>query len=318
MADNTTTQVATQNQQQMAATGQINDKFITGLIQQVKQKQDLGLSFPADYNPANELNGAYLKLKETKDKNGKPALEVCSTASVATALMMMVNSHLSMLKGQCYPIPYGSQLNIQPSVYGNICNARRYGMLDINASVIYEGDIFKYHKMDGMTVIDSHEQDFENIDIGKIKGAYAIAVFKDGTKKAEVMNMTQIKNSWSQGYGYKENGNGTHQKFTDQMCEKTVKNRLLKHIIRTYGEPDTAEVYERYEEQENIDIVAENVRYEIAQNANQTEFQPIAAIEEKPEPKTMADVTAGKQEKEAVKAEKKGQDIPAFMQTENM
>lgn len=318
MAESTATQVATQNQQQMVATGQINDKFITGLIQQVKQKQDFGLSFPADYNPANELNGAYLELKKTKDKNGKPVLDVCSTASVATALMMMVNSHLSMLKGQCYPIAYGSQLNIQPSVYGNICNARRYGMLDINASVIYEGDIFKYHKMDGMTVIDSHEQDFENIDIGKIKGAYAISVFRDGTKKAEVMNMAQIKNSWSQGYGYKENGNGTHQKFTDQMCEKTVKNRLLKHIIRTYGEPDTAEVYERYEEQENIDIVAETVKYEISQNANQTEFQPIAAIEEKESPKTVADVTAGKKEKEAVKAEKKEQAIPAFMQTENM
>ena len=70
------------------------------------------------------------------------------------------------------------------------------------------------------------------------------------------------------------------------------------------------------------EIRTENIQHEvhqeIAQNANQTEFQPVAAIEEKPEPKTMADVTAGKQEKEAVKAEKKEQATPAFMQTENM
>ena len=56
MADKSTTAVTTQNQQtQVAMTGQVNDKFITGLIQQVKQKQELGLTFPTDYNPANEL-----------------------------------------------------------------------------------------------------------------------------------------------------------------------------------------------------------------------------------------------------------------------
>lgn len=262
-------------------TGQINDKFITSLIQQVKQKQELGLSFPADYNPANELMGAYLVLKETTDKNGKPVLEVCSRTSVAFALMSMVNKHLSMLKGQCYPIAYGGKLQVQPSVYGNIANARRYNMVDINASPIFEGDEFKFHMEDGKKVIDKHEMTFESIDNQKIKGAYAVAVFSDGTKKAEVMTMAQIKQAWQQGFGYKENG--THQKFTDQMCEKTVKNRLIKHIIRTHGEPDVANEYERDEEFENVDIVAEDVAYEIEQNANSVPFE---TIEEKPEPPT--------------------------------
>ena len=315
-------EVATQGTQTPAMAGQVNDKFITGIIQQVKQKQELGLSFPADYNPVNELNAAYLVLKQTKDRNNKPALEVCSPASVATALMQMVNSHLSMMKSQCYPIVYGNTLNIQPSVFGNTCNARRYGMVDINAACIYEGDEFSYHLEDGKTVIDSHKQDFENIDIKKIRGAYAVAVFKDGTKKAEIMNMAQLKSAWAQGYGYKENGNGTHQKFTDQMAEKSVKNRLLKQIIRTYGEPDTVDAYEKYEEQESIDVVAADVAYEIAENSNKEEFiidEP-PVIEEKPAPKTVADVPdikVGKKDKEPVKAEKK-QDIPAFMKMENM
>lgn len=315
-------EIATQGTQTPAMTGQVNDKFITGLIQQVKQKQELGLSFPADYNPVNELNAAYLVLKQTKDRNNKPALEVCNPASVATALMQMVNSHLSMMKSQCYPIVYGNQLNIQPSVFGNTCNARRYGMVDINATCIYEGDNFKFHIEDGKTVIDSHTQDFENIDITKIKGVYAVATFRDGTKKAEIMNMAQLKSAWAQGYGYKENGNGTHQKFTDQMAKKTVKNRLLKEVIRTHGEPDVAEAYEKYEEQEAIDTVAEDVAYDIETHANKEEFvidEP-PAIEEKPEPKTVADVTAGVKEKEAVKVEKKEQrqDIPAFMRQEVM
>lgn len=312
-------EVTTQTQQSPAMTGQVNDKFITGLIQQVKQKQELGLSFPADYNPVNELNAAYLILKQTKDRNGRPALEVCSPMSVATALMQMVDSHLSMLKYQCYPIVYGNQLNMQPSVFGNTCNARRYGMVDINAACIYEGDEFKYHLVDGKIVIDSHVQNFENIDITKIKGAYAVATFNDGTKKAEIMNMAQLKSAWSQGFGYKENGNGTHQKFTDQMAKKTVKNRLLKEVIRTHGEPDVAEAYEKYEEQEAIDTVAADVAYDIETHANKEEFvidEP-PAIEEKPAPKTVDDVTAGAKEKEAVKVEKK-QDVPSFMQMEDM
>lgn len=306
------TEVAMRNTQ-APMTGQVNDKFITGLIQQVKQKQELGLSFPADYNPANELMGAYLVLKETTDKNGKPVLEVCSQASVAFALMSMVNKHLSMLKGQCYPIAYGGKLQCQPSVYGNIANARRYEMLDINASPIFEGDEFEFHMEDGKKVIDRHKMTFASIDNQKIIGAYAVAVFKDGTKKAEVMTMAQIKTAWQQGYGYKENGNGTHQKFTDQMCEKTVKNRLIKHIIRTHGEPDVANEYERDEEFEGVDIIAEDVAYEIEQNANQIPFEPINQLEEKPVPPT---IPTAKAEKEPVEVKAGQQELPDFMKNE--
>lgn len=181
-------------------------------------------------------------------------------------------------------------------------------MVDINASPIFEGDEFKFHMEDGKKVIDKHEMTFESIDNQKIKGAYAVALFADGTKKAEVMTMAQIKQAWQQGFGYKENGNGTHQKFTDQMCEKTVKNRLIKHIIRTHGEPDVANEYERDEEFENVDIAAEDVAYEIEQNANSVPFD---AIEEKPEPPTVAKAT----EKEPVAAQGE-QPLPDFMKAD--
>ena len=59
---------------------------------------------------------------------------------------------------------------------------------------------------------------FASIDNQNIIGAYAVAVFADGTKKAEVMTMAQIKQSWQQGYGYKENGNGTHQKLSYRLA----------------------------------------------------------------------------------------------------
>lgn len=74
---------------------------------------------------------------------------------------------------------------------------------------------------------------------------------------------------------------------------------------------------EAYEIGQGNDVfdIEEQVRRDIEANANKTEFsvEEIApAIEEKPEPKTVADVTAGAKEKEPVKAEKK-QEIPTFM-----
>lgn len=304
-------EVAEQSTQGTQVATKVNDKFITGLINQVQQKQELGLTFPARYNPANELMGAYLILKEATDKNGKPVLEVCSTESIATSLMRMVNGHLSALKGQCYLIPYGGKLQCQPSVYGNEANAKDNGMKDINASVIYEGDTFKYHKEDGKTVIDVHEQDFMNIDMSKIKGVYAVAIMQDGTKKAEVMNMNQVKTAWQQGYGYKENGNGTHQKFPDQMAMKTVKNRLTKDIIRGGGDAELINAYDDFDEHEADDRTAIDVAYEIETYGNQTEF---TAIEEKPATQTMADVTGKSENKEPVLVENAGdKPLPDFM-----
>ena len=80
----------------------------------------------------------------------------------------------------------------------------------------------------------------------------------------------------------------------------------------------TKEEAETIDDYNTFDVEAK-VQHEIAENGNKEEFiiEESPAIEEKPVPKTVADVTAGAKEKETVKAEKK-QDIPAFMKMENM
>lgn len=75
------TQVATVGEQQAAVV--INNQFIDGLTKQLEEKCKYGLSFPKDYNLSNALMGAYLVLKETKDRNNKPILESCSQISIA-------------------------------------------------------------------------------------------------------------------------------------------------------------------------------------------------------------------------------------------
>ena len=302
------TQVATAGEQQAAVV--INNQFIDGLTKQLEEKCKYGLSFPKDYNLSNALMGAYLVLKETKDRNNKPILESCSQISIANSLMNMATLGLSVQKKQGYFIAYSGQCQFQRSYFGNMTIARRYGMKDIHAEIIYQGDKFKYHIEDGNKVLDSHEQDFLNIDNEKILGAYAVVLMEDGTKYLEVMNIKQIKQAWSQGFGYKENGNGTHQKFTDQMAKKTVVNRALKQIINTHGDVFVQEADNDTETVSKDDAFAADVAYDIEQNANTEEFIPESmAIEEQPKQPTVA---------ETVQMVEKEPEIPDFMKQEEM
>lgn len=250
--------------------------FTEGMVVKVKQKEKFGLTFPKEYNYTNEFMSAMLILQDTVDANKKPVLESCSRASIENALVEMVTKGLSMQKKQCYPVAYGGKLQCQTSVYGNTCIARRYGLKDIDAQVIYQGDVFNYTIINGKKTITEHTQAFENIDNDKIIGAYAIATMNDGTVKVEIMTMAQIKQAWKQGFGYKENGNGTHQKFTDQMAMKTVKNRLLKSINNTYGGlgNDTFD-----DEISHDEMIEQDVAYDIESNANSVDFADVEVVD---------------------------------------
>ena len=300
----------------------INNAFIDGLSKQLQKKCEYGLSFPDDYNVANALTGAYLVLKETTDKSGKPILETCSQISIANALMDMCVLGLNVQRKQGYFIAYGGKCQFQRSYFGNITIARRFGLKDIHAEVIYEGDNFVYHIEDGNKVLDKHEQSITNIDNDKIIGAYAVVIMQDGTKILEVMNMKQIKQSWQQGYGYKE-GSGTHSKFADQMAKKTVINRALKQIINTHGDVFVQEADERTEDVDRMEQVEADVAYEIEANSNKEEFviEEPSQIEEKPAQKTVADVYTGVREPvgkdmNVSTKEKKEQPLPDFMTME--
>ena len=259
----------------------VNNAFIDGLSMQLQEKTKYGLSFPADYNPTNALMGAYLIMKETTDKNGKCILESCSQASIANSLMDMATLGLNASKKQGYFIAYGGKCQFQKSYFGNITLARRNGLKTINAEIIYDGDTFKYHIENGMKVIDVHEQDFMNIDNDKILGAYAVAVMDDGRKVVEVMNINQLKKAWNQRMGgLKEDASSTHMKFKDQMAKKTVINRLCKLIGNTSTDGNISEISDRLDEVAEVDMVAEDVAYEIENNANQIEFSEVVEPQE--------------------------------------
>lgn len=217
--------------------------------------------FPENYAPENALRVAWLDLLAATTKVGgveKPVLEVVTKNSVAKALTKMVTAGLSYAKGQCYFIPYGKTLEMEPSYLGTLAIAKRVAAVkDVNGNVVYQDDIFEYelNPETGRRRVLKHEQKVDNIANDKIKAAYVVVTFEDGSTKTEIMTITQIRTAWAQGAA---RGNSpAHQKFPDQMAIKTVINRALKLEI---GSSDDADLMR--------DPVSESVKERIENNAN--------------------------------------------------
>ena len=206
-----------------------------------------GLTVPGDYSPENALKSAWLKLQEVTDKNGRNALQVCTTGSIANALLDMVVQGLSPAKNQCYFIVYGKELALMRSYMGAVAVAKRFaGVKDVIAQVVYEGDAFAYaiDPMTGNKSITKHEQEIGNINIDKIIAAYAVVV-RDGFENyAEIMTMEQIKKAW--GQGAMKGDSGAHKNFAEEMAKKTVINRALKVMINSSSDSEIlADAYNR-------------------------------------------------------------------------
>ncbi|MCX6279022.1 MAG: recombinase RecT [Bacteroidetes bacterium] len=207
-------------------------KSVEVILSKVNTMKDVGgINLPPDYSPENALRSALLKLQEP-DKNGVTLLDKASHHSVSQALFNMVVQGLNPAKNQCSFIPYGDKIIMQREYAGSIALARRFSaMKDIFASIIYQDDVFEYEldTTTGMKKIKNHSQRLENIDDTKIKGAYAVVTFADGSFNTEIMTIAQIQQSWKMG---STQGNSpAHRNFPGEMAKKPVINRACKLLI---------------------------------------------------------------------------------------
>lgn len=251
------------------------------VLARVNQFQKTGeLKLPKDYSAENALKFAYLILAEAVDKDQKPVLQVCSKESIANSLLSMVVQGLSPMKKQCYFIAFGGKLQMMRSYMGSVALAKRVGHVkSVIANVIYEKDVFEY-RIDGATGLKQilkHEQKFEDIDIGKIKGGYAILYLEDGTSFVEIMTIAQCRKAWQQGAA--KGNSGAHTNFTDEMVKKSVTSRACKLFINT---SDDAGQYDEQDPPETDQVTA-TVETEITANANSEEI-PFEEIKEEVQP----------------------------------
>lgn len=239
------------------------------VLNKIQKFQSNGqIYFPNNYSPENALKSAWLKLQDVKDKNEKLALEVCTRESVANALLNMVIQGLNPMKNQCYFIPYGNQLTLMRSYFGSITVAKQFGEIeDITAEVIYEGDKLETEIKRGKTLIRTHTRSFENINKAKIVGAYATILYKDNTEESVVMTLDQIKASWKKSKLNPEGKDSTHSLYTEDMCKRTVINKICKYYINTKDDSNLNMIKQAFETSDE-ELKESEVEYEIQEKAN--------------------------------------------------
>lgn len=214
---------------------QIGTKLETMLTDQVK-------AFPAGFNQTRFIQNCLTVLADTKD------IEKCKPLSIVRALIKGAYLGLDFFRKECYAIPYGDVVNFQTDYKGEIKLAKRYGtdIQDIYAKIVQEGDDLEIAIVDGRQSLNFRPKAFND---GKIVGAFAVVIFKDGTTRYETMSVKEIEDirakyskapnspAWLKSYG--------------EMCKKIVLRRVCKMIDLNF---DNQEQQKAYEEGSDTDV----------------------------------------------------------------
>ncbi|MBE8118764.1 recombinase RecT [Limosilactobacillus fermentum] len=275
--------------QQQQPQGPVNVRKLTDEVaRRLEDLKDEGLALPTNYSAQNALKAAYLRLQGVKDRQGRPALTVCSQSSIANALLDMAIQGLSPAKNQCYFIVYGNELQMQRSYFGTIAALKRLDSVeDIDAQVVHRGDKFEIGADEFCrTIVTKFEPSFTNLD-KELIGAFAFIKLANGRVDFTVMTKAQIDTSWAQS---RNRQNKVQDKFSDEMAKRTVLNRAAKMFINTSDDSDlltgsiNAATEAEYEEPKDVTQTAAEEQGSTAKLL--ADFQEAQQAEEKVKPKS--------------------------------
>lgn len=250
------------------------------------------LVLPPNYVVGNAMSSAYLILQDTKDKNGRPVLEVCTKESIINALLNMAILGLNPAKKQCYFIAYADKLTMFTSYFGKQAVIKRNPTIvsEPTATLIYEGDTLEieFNELNEPVVVN-HKTNWQNMVSGTIAGAYATVKQKqkDGlvVVRSAVMTIKDIDEAFeaqkiiNPKYGFSR----PHDNFRGEFCKRTIINRLVKGIIQTSNDDDLVGETLMATDEDQFEFNAtpeEKVNKEITTNANTGEVIGIPKVVE--------------------------------------
>lgn len=207
------------------------------VIARVNSLCEVGFHMPSDYQYVNAIKASMLVLQDLKDRNGKPALEVCTQNSIASALFEMSVKGLDASRKTCYFIVRGDKLCLHESYFGKVLQVKRiYPNFDPHPVVIREGDEFIYEidPKNGCKRLVKHTQCLENLDKGFV-GAYMYLPTADGGQDLYIMSKRMILTAWSKSSSKEQT---TAKQFDEKMVMKTIINSGCNMIINST--PDLA------------------------------------------------------------------------------
>lgn len=203
----------------------------TLVLNRVDEMCKVGFTMPKDYNYVNAVKATMLKLQEVKDKNGKPALEVCTPASIQSALFSMVVKGLDVSKNQAYLVVYNDKLQLQESYFGKVLQVKRiFPEWEPRPNIVHADDTFKYsvNPETGRKELIEHTQSLENLD-KPIVGGYIYLPCADGGKDLYCMTYKQIVAAWNKS----RSGGATAKQFPEKMAMKTLVNSGCTMVINS-------------------------------------------------------------------------------------
>lgn len=204
------------------------------VIARVNSLCEAGFTMPKDYNYVNAVKMSLLKIQDLKDKNGSPALDVCTPGSIQSALFQMCCKGLNAALNQIYFVVRGNVLCAQESYFGKVLMVKRiYPNWNPNPVVIREGDVFEFaiDPTTGKRRVIKHEQTLENMDKGFVGGYLYLP-----TGDLYVMTKKQIMAAWAKSSSREQ---ATHKAFDEKMVGKTLVNSGCNMIINSTPEYQT-------------------------------------------------------------------------------
>lgn len=220
--------------------------------------------------PKNFNKQRFMQNCMTVLQDGSADFSKCEAKSVVRTLLKGAFLGLDFFNSECYAIPYGGNVQFQTDYRGEIKLAKRYAsnpIQDIYAKVVREGDEFTEIIENGQQTVSFKPQTFND---GKIIGAFAVCLYKDGGMIYDTMSVAEIEHTrntfskaanskaWKESYG--------------EMCKKTVLRRLCKLIDLNF---DTAEQMQAFEDGSAFEVKEHKVEPEKAVDVLDVEAKEI-------------------------------------------
>jgi len=246
--------------------------------------QEKVAALPKDFNQTRFLQNCMTVLQDTKD------IEKMNPVSVARTMLKGAFLGLDFFNGECYAIPYGNNLNFQTDYKGEVKLAKKYSInpiLDIYAKLVREGDFYELSVVDGRQSVTFKPEPFND---GKVKGAFAVVLYADGSMDIEEMSTAEIEKI-RKDFSKAQNS-PAWTKTPGEMYKKTVLRRLTKGISLNFDSPEQDKAYkdgadvdfdkDKPKEVENSPF---NIDPEDIEDAEFTEDEPAkeSKVDEEPE-----------------------------------
>ena len=227
-------------------------------------------ALPKDFNKARFVQNALALVNEN------PNIAKYGQQKIMAGLLKGAYLGLDFYSKECYLVPYGNDLNYQTDYRGAKKLAKKYSIRpikDIYAKLVHEGDLFEEKIIGGEQSFDFKPKPFND---GKIIGAFAVVLYKDGGMAYDTMSLADLENTRKAS---KASNSPAWKNFTGEMYKKMVLHRLCKHIELDFENPTQQNMFlSGMEIETDQQKIAEN---EIAENANSVDFPEDVVVESK-------------------------------------